>query len=156
MDMNDEEALPNEALNLGLKGYLLKLSGSHSLVRFAFDHRAKLQSDSFGLRHSDFGFLFYVFPRRPFCVFTRIPKRPLSCHTLGLAMRKILIADDNARMRQMIKQIVAGLASEVYEASDGGEAIVVCAAQRPDWVLMDFRTRTMNGLAHRATTNGKG
>ena len=59
-------------------------------------------------------------------------------------------------MRQMIKQIVAGLASELYEAADGGEAIVVCAAQRPDWVLMDSRTRTRNGLANRATTNGKG
>ena len=33
---------------------------------------------------------------------------------------KILIADDDARVRKMVKQIVAGLASEVYEASDGG------------------------------------
>ncbi len=60
---------------------------------------------------------------------------------------KILIADDDARMRQMVKQVVAGLASEVYEAGDGGEAIAVCAAQRPDWVLMDFRMKRMDGLA---------
>lgn len=68
-------------------------------------------------------------------------------------MRKILIADDNERMRQIVKQIVAGVASEVYEASDGGEAIVICAAQRPDWVLMDFRMKPLDGL--RATAEIK-
>ena len=61
-------------------------------------------------------------------------------------MQKILIADDSARMREIVKQIVAGLASEVYEASDGGEAIAICAAHRPDWVLMDFRMKPMDGL----------
>ncbi len=66
---------------------------------------------------------------------------------------KILIADDDARMRQMVKQIVSGLASEVYEAGDGGEAIAVCAAQRPDWVLMDLRMKPMDGL--RATAEIK-
>jgi CheY-like chemotaxis protein len=59
---------------------------------------------------------------------------------------KILIADDDTRMRQMVKQIVAGLASEVYEAGDGAEAVAVCATQRPDWVLMDFRMKPMDGL----------
>ncbi len=59
---------------------------------------------------------------------------------------KILIADDDARVRKMVKQIVAGLASEVYEASDGGEAIAICAAERPDWVLMDLRMKPIDGL----------
>lgn len=35
-------------------------------------------------------------------------------------MMKILIADDEARMRQMVKPIVAGLASAVYEVCDWG------------------------------------
>ena len=59
---------------------------------------------------------------------------------------KILIADDDARMRQMVKQIEAGLASEICEAGDGREAVAVCAAQRPDWVLMDFRMKPLDGL----------
>jgi CheY-like chemotaxis protein len=59
---------------------------------------------------------------------------------------KILIADDDARMRQMVHQIVGGLASETFEAHDGGEAIAVCVAQRPDWVLMDLRMKPMDGL----------
>jgi CheY-like chemotaxis protein len=66
---------------------------------------------------------------------------------------KLLIADDDARMRQMVKQIVAGLATELYEAADGGEAVAVCAARRPDWVLMDLRMKPMDGL--RATAEIK-
>jgi CheY-like chemotaxis protein len=59
---------------------------------------------------------------------------------------KILIADDDRRMRQMLRQFVSGLASEVYEAADGLEAVEVCAAHRPDWVLMDFRMKPGDGL----------
>ncbi len=59
---------------------------------------------------------------------------------------KILIADDDARMRQMLKQLIAGLAIEVCEASDGTEAVALYAAQRPDWVFMDWRMKPMDGL----------
>ena len=59
---------------------------------------------------------------------------------------KFLIADDDARMRRILRQIVAHLASAVYEASDGVEAIAVCAAERPDWVLMDMRMKPVDGL----------
>ena len=68
-------------------------------------------------------------------------------------MNKILIADDEARMRHMLKQVVAGLAREVYEACDGGEAIAICAAERPEWVLMDLRMKPLDGL--RATAEIK-
>ncbi len=68
-------------------------------------------------------------------------------------MQKILIADDDPRMREMVRQIVAELASSVWEAGDGTEAITLCAAQRPDWVLMDFRMKSMDGL--RATAEIK-
>jgi len=68
-------------------------------------------------------------------------------------MMKILIADDDARMRQMLRQIVADLASEVYEASDGGQAVEAYAALRPDWVLMDLRMKPVDGL--RATAQIK-
>lgn len=70
------------------------------------------------------------------------------------AMLKILITDDDARIRQMLKQIVAGLASAVYEASDGGEAIAICAAERPDWVLMDLRMKPIDGLRATAVIKG--
>ncbi len=61
-------------------------------------------------------------------------------------MQKILIADDDARMRQMLRQVMAGLANSVCEAADGAEAVAVCAAERPEWVLMDLRMRPVDGL----------
>jgi len=61
-------------------------------------------------------------------------------------MHKILIADDDARMRRVIREIVAGLASAVFEAADGAEAIALCAAERPDWVLMDLQMKPIDGL----------
>jgi len=66
---------------------------------------------------------------------------------------KILIADDHEHMRQIIGQTLAHLTTEFYEAGDGGEAIAICAAQRPDWGLMDFRMKSMDGL--RATAEIK-
>jgi DNA-binding NarL/FixJ family response regulator len=59
---------------------------------------------------------------------------------------KFLIADDDARMRQILRQVVTHLATAVYEAGDGGESIAVCAAERPDWVLMDMRMKPIDGL----------
>jgi CheY-like chemotaxis protein len=59
---------------------------------------------------------------------------------------RILIADDHGHMREVIRQTVAGLASAVYQAGDGGEAIAICASKRPDWVLMDVRMKTIDGL----------
>ena len=61
-------------------------------------------------------------------------------------MVKILIADDDPRFRQMLKQTVGSRVGECCEASDGGEAIMICAAQRPDWVLMDLRMKPLDGL----------
>lgn len=61
-------------------------------------------------------------------------------------MNRILIADDNARIRQVLRDLVQGLATEVYEARDGAEAMAVYAMHRPDWVLMDIRMKPMDGL----------
>jgi CheY-like chemotaxis protein len=65
-------------------------------------------------------------------------------------MNRILIADDDARMRNVVKQMVAGLTEEIYEAGDGAEAIELYTLYRPDWVLMDLRMKPVDGL--RATT----
>lgn len=46
----------------------------------------------------------------------------------------------------MVKQIVGGLAYDICEAGDGGEAIAVCAEERPAWVLMDVRMKPIDGL----------
>src|SRR5262245_34294624 len=59
---------------------------------------------------------------------------------------KILIVEDNESMRRTIKSIIGTLADEIYECSDGGEAVALYSKCRPDWVLMDIRLESMDGI----------
>jgi CheY-like chemotaxis protein len=59
---------------------------------------------------------------------------------------KLLIVEDNARMRRMIRQIVSDCAEQIFECADGAEALSVYALNRPDWVLMDIEMEGMDGL----------
>lgn len=59
----------------------------------------------------------------------------------------ILIADDNARMREAIRTMLAELGQEFIECSDGEEAVKLYARYHPDWVLMDIRMKPMDGVA---------
>ena len=58
----------------------------------------------------------------------------------------ILIVDDSARVRQMIRSTLAGLIEEVAECSDGREALTAYERHRPDWVLMDIKMKEIDGL----------
>jgi CheY-like chemotaxis protein len=63
---------------------------------------------------------------------------------------KLLIVDDNARVRRLIAGVVAPLLAEVVECEDGADAIRSYRSHRPDVVLMDVEMRDMDGIA--ATT----
>jgi CheY-like chemotaxis protein len=58
----------------------------------------------------------------------------------------LLIVDDSAPFRQLIRALVAGLADEVNECADGDEVLAAYRAHRPDWVLMDLQMPRMGGL----------
>jgi len=59
---------------------------------------------------------------------------------------KLLIVEDNARMRRMIRQIVSDYAEQIFECADGAEASTIYAANHPDWILMDIEMEKMDGL----------
>lgn len=59
---------------------------------------------------------------------------------------KVLIADDNASVRKMIRAIIQPVAEDIYECADGGEAVELYDRIRPDWVLMDFGMPRVDGL----------
>ena len=59
---------------------------------------------------------------------------------------RILIADDNARIRLLMRTVLADLKAEFHEASDGQSAVESARAHPPDWVLMDFKMKPVNGL----------
>jgi len=57
-----------------------------------------------------------------------------------------LIIEDNDRMRSMLKSIVAELAGETHECSDGAGALAAYAEHLPDWVLMDVKMKEVDGI----------
>lgn len=59
---------------------------------------------------------------------------------------KILIVDDNAHIREEIKDHVSRKGDEVRMCADGSEALELYPALQPDWVLMDIRMSTLDGL----------
>lgn len=59
---------------------------------------------------------------------------------------RLLIVDDNAKMRLLIRSIVAGVGADVVECGDGTGALAAYISYRPDWVLMDVEMAGMDGI----------
>ncbi len=59
---------------------------------------------------------------------------------------KVLIVDDNAKVRELVRDHLPAAADEVFECSDGGEAFALYEEHRPDWVLMDWEMPGTDGL----------
>jgi len=59
---------------------------------------------------------------------------------------KIMIVDDNAEMRVLIRNVLEQVASEFVECSDGKEAVAAFETERPDWAVMDVAMGVMDGL----------
>lgn len=65
---------------------------------------------------------------------------------------KVLIAEDDRPMRELIKRIIGDLVDEFCECEGGSDALTVYDAgllqgKLPDWVLMDIRMKDGDGLA---------
>ena len=60
---------------------------------------------------------------------------------------KLLIVEDNTRMRKFLKLLLGDLATQIEECADGAEALRAYEAHRPDWVLMDIRMKETDGIA---------
>ena len=60
---------------------------------------------------------------------------------------KLLIADDNAGMREVLRQLLANVATEMRECADGDEAIQAFGEFNPDWTIMDLSMPRLDGLA---------
>ncbi len=59
---------------------------------------------------------------------------------------KILLVDDNAEVRRLLKSMIENFADEIHEASTAIEAVALYHAVRPDWVLMDIFMKPTDGL----------
>lgn len=59
---------------------------------------------------------------------------------------KVLLIDDNWQARQMIKDYVLTNSDVSFECEDGSEALDAYSVFQPDWVLMDWDMKKVNGL----------
>ena len=60
---------------------------------------------------------------------------------------KILIVEDNASVRRLLRTVLDGMASEIWECADGAEAAAAYKRHGPDVVLMDFQMPKLDGIA---------
>jgi two-component system cell cycle response regulator DivK len=62
-------------------------------------------------------------------------------------MKKILVADDKASSRELIRTLLEHEGYEISEAADGQEAVEVARATLPDLILLDIQMPRLDGYA---------
>ena len=60
--------------------------------------------------------------------------------------KTVLIVEDYADTRTMMKYLLQGYGYQVIEAENGQEAVDSCKLQQPDLILMDLSLPVMDGL----------
>jgi len=60
---------------------------------------------------------------------------------------KLMIVDDHAPTRSLIREMVSFLASEIHECASGAECLERYATARPDIVTLDLQMQPVDGLA---------
>ena len=60
--------------------------------------------------------------------------------------RKILVADDEASIQEVLSIQLARLGYEVVLAGDGAEAVAAYESEKPDLILLDVMMPRLNGL----------
>jgi two-component system cell cycle response regulator DivK len=59
--------------------------------------------------------------------------------------KRILVVEDQADDRQIIRDMLAGTGYAITEAEDGEQALAAVAKERPDLILMEIQLPTMDG-----------
>lgn len=62
-------------------------------------------------------------------------------------MKKVLLADDRASSRELIRTVLESLEYSVSEASDGIEALRRAREVRPDLIILDLQMPGLDGFA---------
>ncbi|MCI0747525.1 MAG: response regulator transcription factor [Verrucomicrobia subdivision 3 bacterium] len=60
---------------------------------------------------------------------------------------KVMIVDDNAEMRALIRSLLRGVATDVFECGDGAAAVSAYASKQPDWTVMDVMMPRVDGIS---------
>jgi CheY-like chemotaxis protein len=61
-------------------------------------------------------------------------------------MKKILVADDRASSRELIRSVLESCGYQVFEAGDGREAVDLARLQHPDLLILDLQMPALDGM----------
>lgn len=83
------------------------------------------------------------------CVGARLPSAPVLLQVVPLvneSKRRLMIVDGHAETRGLIRDLLGELADAICECANGEEAVDRCEEFKPDFVTLDAKLATMNGL----------
>ena len=61
-------------------------------------------------------------------------------------MKKVLVADDKATGRELVRTVLENSGYEVHEAGDGAEAVAQARQIVPDLIILDIHMPEMDGF----------
>ena len=61
-------------------------------------------------------------------------------------MKKVLVADDKATGRELVRTVLEKSGHQVFEASDGAEAVVQARRIHPDLIILDIHMPGLDGF----------
>lgn len=59
---------------------------------------------------------------------------------------RVLVVDDEAANRTLIRRVLTPLGLEIQEAADGEEAVALVTARAPDLILLDLKLPKLSGI----------
>jgi two-component system, cell cycle response regulator DivK len=61
-------------------------------------------------------------------------------------MKKVLVADDKSTGRELVRTVLENGGYEVFEASDGAEAVNQARQVKPDLIILDLHMPVLDGF----------
>jgi CheY-like chemotaxis protein len=61
-------------------------------------------------------------------------------------MKKVLVADDKETGRELVRTVLENSGYEVFEASDGRQAVAEAGRIRPDLIILDIHMPGLDGF----------
>ncbi len=61
-------------------------------------------------------------------------------------MKKVLVADDKAPGRELVRMVLEKSGYEVFEASDGEQALIEARSVHPDLIILDIHMPGLDGF----------
>jgi CheY-like chemotaxis protein len=59
----------------------------------------------------------------------------------------VLIVVDSQELCRLIRSLIEPLVGEIVECADGRQAVTICGNRQLDWVLIDVRMKSLDGLS---------